>query len=130
MSAWIWDMWDDRDRRVDMAEALTRVNLSDHIVAEAPGMSEDVDPERFRVAARYLAVRDDNGAVNGACALLTHMPTAGWTQVQVYMDWELGTFHAGADAVVLDVLTPTDEPYAITWREACRRRLALAGQAT
>lgn len=41
------------------------------------------------------------------------------------MDETVGPYETDCPARILDLLTPTDRPYALAWRERCRANLAL-----
>ncbi len=40
----------------------------------------------------------------------------------------MGPYNYGCPARILDLLSPTDNEYALAWREKCRAQLALTGR--
>ena len=86
----------------------------------------DISVVKFRTA--YAAIRKtckSSGAslVFGVVCLLDYRPhdqyNFGWKEVEESM----GPCESECPARILDLLTPTDEKFAIEWRQRCRERL-------
>jgi len=74
----------------------------------------------------YAAVRQlDSGKVWAMVVLTTGCPGArfGWKA----MEEQMGPCECDCPACILDLLTPTDDRYAMEWRQRCRNRAALFG---
>jgi len=86
----------------------------------------DISVVKFRTA--YAAIRKTvkqtgDSHVFGVVCLLDYRPhdtyNFGWKEVEESM----GPTESECPARILDLLTPTDEKYAIEWRKRCRERI-------
>lgn len=71
----------------------------------------------------YAALRCPDGSVTGIVALTKWAPNdAYFNFTHKVMEEEMGPCEDQAPARILDLLTPTEHPYAIEWRARCRQR--------
>lgn len=69
----------------------------------------------------YAAVKSPHDGSVSAVIILTHIDRAGYCNFGMkFMDEECGPFKCECPKSVLDALSPTDNRYAIEWREKCR----------
>lgn len=77
----------------------------------------------------YAAVKgtaDDPDKVWALVVLTRRAPRSYYNFLYKELDEDMGPGDAFAPAKVLDALTPTDNEWALAWREACRANLARA----
>lgn len=73
----------------------------------------------------YAAVKSPHDGSISAVVILTHIDRNGYCNFGMkFIDEECGPYHCDCPRAVLDVLSPTDNRYAIKWRQACRERLS------
>jgi len=76
-------------------------------------------------SGKYYAVRvNKTGEVYGLVALVKRKKE-GWIYTKL-VDEGMGPHEAKCPAKVLDLLSPTDNEYALRWREVCRANLELS----
>jgi len=69
----------------------------------------------------YFAIKNkQTGAVFGVVVTIEHSPEGVGLKV---MEEDVGPFYYNAPAKILDALTPTDNLWAMCWREGCREVL-------
>lgn len=74
----------------------------------------------------YAAVEDRVLEQTFGLVVLMHRnpsPRVYWNFTYKYVDETMGPNEASCPAVVLDLLTPTDDEYAQAWRAQCRKNL-------
>lgn len=68
----------------------------------------------------YAAVKSPRNGKVGAVIILTKIDRNGYCNFGMkFMDEEMGPYRNDCPKSVLDALSPTDNKYAIEWREAC-----------
>lgn len=68
----------------------------------------------------YAAVKSPRDGKVGAVIILTKIDRNGYCNFGMkFMDEEMGPYRNDCPKSVLDALSPTDNKYAIEWREAC-----------
>lgn len=73
----------------------------------------------------YAAVKSPHDGKVGAVIILTKIDRNGYCNFGMkFMDEEMGPYRNDCPRSVLDALSPTDNKYAIEWRQACRDKLS------
>ena len=88
--------------------------------------SSIVGRSTYYAAVERRPVGDADPVVFGLICLIKYTPRARDGYVFAYkdMDETVGPYQRQCPGAILDLLTPTDYPYAIAWRADCRRNLA------
>lgn len=72
----------------------------------------------------YAAVRQKDSGEVWALVVLTQRSSGYYNFSYKEMSESMGPNEVGAPAKVLDALTPTEDQYALEWRQECREQLA------
>lgn len=79
----------------------------------------------------YAAVKSPHDGKVGAVIILTKIDRNGYCNFGMkFMDEEMGPYRNDCPRSVLDALSPTDNKYALEWRQACRDKLSEKNDTT
>jgi len=99
-------------------------SIREYLVADGLDDDKIVDMAVKNMTTAYIAYRTDEGEVV-ALVYMLHFTRDYFNTTYKPLDENMGPCDTDCPERILDLLTPTDSEYAVEWRAACRRAIAL-----